>query len=102
MEGDEILYVLNFRYGGGQSNPGTLERELKELGWKKIANMTSCYVMRRRKGEDIRQNDLSRVLIKHVDRGRPGANVSYGISEYIPPNQRPDGYEGMDTLFDGQ
>ena len=64
--------------------------------------MTSCYVMKKKKGEDIRQNNLSRVLSEHVDHGKHGANVSYGISEYIPPNQRPDGYEGIDTLFDGQ
>ena len=72
------------------------------LGWQKIANMTCCYVMRSRKGADIRQNDISRVLSENVNRGRPGSNVSYGISEYIPPNQRPDGYEGIDTLFDEQ
>ena len=103
MEDDEKLYILNFRYVGGHDSD-SLQRELKKLGWKKIANMTTCYVIKKKERADFQLTELSRVLSKHVNSDKPGSNVSYGISEYIPPNQRPDEQEGMGlyTLFEGQ
>lgn len=96
----DILYVLNFRYSGGQVKGPALERGLKSLGWRKVADMTSCYVMKKKSNEDINQTGLTQVLKAHVDRSKLGSEVSFGISKYIPPNERPDIYEGIDTLFD--
>ena len=96
----DILYVLNFRYKGGKLRGPALDKELESLGWNKIADMTSCYVMRKKHDDDICQNDLTKVLKAHVDGTKFGSEVSFGISKYIPPNQRPDHYEGIDTLFD--
>lgn len=98
---DDILYVLNFRYQGGKVRTSTLDRELNALGWTKVVDITSCYVMRKKHDDDIHQNDLAKVLKDHVDKSKHGSEVRFGISKYIPPNQRPDHYEGIDTLFDG-
>ena len=96
------LYVLNYRYKGGCNKPIVLERELNLLGWNKIADLTSCYSKKvTDKDSDLHHNDVERHLREHVSPNE-GAEVRYGICKYIPRNQRPDNYEGIDTLFDEQ
>lgn len=81
-----------------------MEKQPNDLEWKKVADLTSCYAKKVIDTEDgdVYQNDVEKFLKQHVSSNKPGASVRYGISKYIPPNQRPDNYEGIDTLFDGQ
>ena len=71
---------------------------------EKVADLTSCYAKSVASDEDndLHQNDVENFLRQHVTSNKAGAKVSYGISKYIPPNQQPDNYEGIDTLFDEQ
>jgi predicted aconitase len=97
---EKAVYVLNFRYVGGCRDSQGLERQLNKLGWTKVADLTSCYAKSTTDGDsDLYQNDVEIFLRRYISR-KAGARVSYGISKYIPPNQRPDNYEGIDTLFD--
>ena len=101
---ENAVYVLNFRYTGGCRDSQGLEKKLNNLGWKKVADLTSCYAKNviDTEDSDLHQNDVEKFLRQHVSSNKSGASVHYGISKYIPPNQRPDNYEGIDTLFDGQ
>ena len=47
---------------------------------------------------DLHQNDVEKFLRKYIS-NKAGARVIYGISKYIPSNQYPDNYEGINTLF---
>ena len=98
------VYVLNFRYIGGHDNTQGLEKKLSRLGWIKVAQLTTCYAKTVASDEDsnLYQSDIEKSLKEHVSTDKAGAKVSYGISKYIPPNQCPDNYEGIDTLFDEQ
>ena len=98
---EKAVYVLNFRYIGGCKDPPRLERKLNRIGWQKVADLTSVYATKA-DDNDLHQGDVERFLREHVAPNKPGASVRYGISKYIPPNQRPDNYEGIDTLFDEQ
>ncbi len=99
----KAIYVLNYRYrgGGGCKSQKGLEKNLNGLGWKKVADLTTCYAksVTNDGDSDLHQNDIEKFLKEHTPTD-PGAEVSYGISKYIPPNQRPDNYEGIYTLFD--
>ena len=101
---ENAVYVLNFRYKGGCSDTNKLEKKLNGLGWYKTADLTSCYTknVTDKTDEDssLHHDDVERHLREHVPSNKSGAEVRYGISKYIPPNQRPDNYEGIDTLFD--
>ena len=103
---ENAVYVLNFRYTGTCRDTQGLEKKLNGLGWKKVADLTSCYAKSVANDEesDLHQIDVEKFLRQHVASNKAGAKVSYGISKYIPPNQRPDNYnyEGIDTLFDEQ
>ena len=101
MGSNDILYVLNFRYLGGH-NSSKLEKALNERGWQKIADIQTCYVLKKKLSEDIQLKRIEDVLKDHINTARPGSEVRYGISTYIPPNQRPSDYDGIDTLFDEQ
>lgn len=100
------VYVLNFRYVGGHKDPQLLERQLNSLGWKKVADLTTCYTKSiasdHDNDTDLHQSNVEKFLKEHVSTNKAGAKVSFGISKYIPPNQRPDDYEGIDTLFNEQ
>ena len=69
-----------------------------------MAELTTCYAKTVASDEDsnLYQSDIEKSLKEHVSTNKAGGKVSYGISKYIciPPNQRPDNYEGIDTLFD--
>ena len=96
----DILYVLNYRYRGGHDS-AKLKKKLKAIGWNKVTDMTACYVTKKKPDEDEDiQREVTRVLQEEVDTSL-GSEVRFGISEYIPPNQRPSNYDGIDTLFDG-
>ena len=97
---DYILYVLNFRYKGGAYQQPRLEAKLNSLGWRKISDLTACYVLKQKEDENIQHDAITRVLQEHVNTDKAENEVRFGISKYIPPNQRPDNYEGIDTLFD--
>ena len=84
--------------------PGTirdyhgLERKFNTIGWQKVPDLTSCYVLNVTNAgdNDVHQSDVEKFLTQYAV---AGANVRYGISKYIPPNQRPDNYTGIDTLL---
>ena len=69
----------------------------------KVADLTTCYAksIASDKDSNLYQSDIEKFLKEHVT-NKAGARVSYGISKYIPPNQCPDNYEGIDTLFNEQ
>ena len=96
------VYVLNFRYIGGCRDTQGLEKKLKNVGWIKVADLTACYALKVTNADDINlhQTKVEEYLRDYVSLDKRGAGVHYGISRYIPPNQRPDNYEGIDTLFD--
>ena len=59
--------------------------------------MIGCYAKRIREDEDIDQEDVIKVLRQHMQDGN-GADVSFGINKYIPPNER-DKLVGISNLF---
>ena len=69
-----------------------------------MAELTTCYAKTVASDADsnLYQSDIEKFLKEHVSTKKAGGKVSYGISRYIPPNQRPDNYEGIDTLFNEQ
>ena len=91
------LYILQFRYKGSATDYNSLKRELNKIGWAKINDLIGCYAKRIREDEDIDQEDVIKVLRQHMQ-PRHGADVSFGISKYIPPNER-DKLVGISNLF---
>ena len=75
-----------------------MKRELNKIGWAKINDLTSCYAKKIGEDEDIDQEDVIEVLRQHK-KPTDGADVSVGISKYVPPNER-DKLVGFVNMFD--
>ena len=91
------LYILQFRYKGSATNSKKLQGKLESLGWNKINDLTSCFVKRIREAEDIDQEQIIEVLHQHIQ--PTDGDVSFGISKYVPPNER-DKLVGIASMFD--
>ena len=88
---------MQYKYKGTANEPYKLQKKLERLGWNKIKDLTACYVKRIREGEDINQEEIVIVLRQHIQ-PTDDADVSFGISKYVPPNER-DKLVGISNLF---
>jgi hypothetical protein len=94
---EEKTYVLSFRCIGGTNS--IVEKELYEINWLKVAELTSVYV------KNIKDQSFTKELKKLQEKlatfrsNQRGSKIEYTLSVAINYNEVGDATEGVRYMF---